>query len=199
MPRSTGFLGTLIIVLVLLLLAGCSDGTGAGTGENNGEGSTEGDVHANRELVFTDLYPCPDKDEQNLRRIHDFPEPESNLLTIYIYVVNHGLNWSNDDHVRPIDGNSITYHDLTNPESTSINDSMSVQVITEDKKTYIKITLNYDHNARGYFSFAGEYSNNGKDWYQISGISNQYIFGDPESVKPPLDKNRIIYEKEYVD
>ncbi|NLI91833.1 MAG: hypothetical protein GX434_06370 [Peptococcaceae bacterium] len=186
-------IGVLLLTLLLLLSAGCSEGSPGEVNENDTNYHSDDD-NAPRTFVFADQYPYPGKKAECtiLDKTPNVPH------TVYIYVINNGENWKDND-VRNI---TITYYDLTRPGVTVAINSSQIHILKDGKKddqTYIRVdNVVYPQNARGYFLIQGEIEQGNNKWYQKSVSSNQYNYGTPPPVQPPLKKENLIYEKEIV-
>lgn len=192
MPRTIGIVWSIFFVLFLSLLSGCS-GTGGSPGGGDIAYGDDEDKNAPRYFVFGDTF---DKDSSDKRDCFIADKPPNVPHTLYIYVINNGGQWKNND-VRNI---AVTYYDNTRPGVTV--PQSDIHILKDGKhndQTYIRVdNVIYPHDARGYFLIEGEIFQ-GNKWYSKRVSSNLFNYGDPDKVKPPLNKNNIIYEKEVVE
>jgi len=183
-----------VIVLILLILSGCSDATGGSSEDNGLDYENDDDDEAPRTFVFSDEFPYPGKKNDCL-----ILDKTPNVAhTVYIYVVNNGENWKGND-VRNI---KITYIDLSRPGQSKVINSSQIHTLKDGKKndlTYIRVdNVIYPDDAKGYLQIEGEIEQGKNKWYQKKLGSNSYNYGNPTSVIPPLNKDKVVYEKEIV-
>ena len=188
MLKWTRVIWTLLLLVMLLLLAGCDNGDGGGGDPCD----PDDDDEKKRTFVIADTlqFPYPGKKEDCL--ISDKETNDS--YYIFIYVINHGENWAKND-VRNI---KVTYYDITRPGETVEYDQISIEKY--DKHTYIRVdNISYPYDARGFFRVEGEIEQNKNKWYYRDVQSNDFNYGNPGGGSIPIDRDFILYEKEYVD
>lgn len=188
MIKSTRAIWTIMLVLVLLLLAGCSGSTEEGGGDPT-EYLDEDDPKTRTFSIVSDRFPYPGKKEERI--VSD--QLPNVAYTIYIYVINPGEQWMSND-VRNV---KVTYYDNTRPGVTVEYDQIFIEKY--NKSTYIRVdNVSYPQNARGYFVIEGEVAQVNK-WYRKRVVSNLFNYGDPGDIPIPINRDYILYEKEYVD
>lgn len=186
MLKSTRIVWVIMLVLVLVLFTGCT--TDPGDGDDGIEYSDD-ELESARDFIISDLFPYPGKKPD----CTVLNKPINTNHSIYIYVINKGENWRKND-VRDI---KVTYYDNTRPGETVVYDE--IYVLKHQGNTYIRVdNIRYPVDARGYFRAEGEIKQ-GSHWYAKSANSNLFNYGDPTSIPLPINRDYILYEKEYVD
>lgn len=186
LSRSIRLLWTILLLLFLFLLTGCSEGSDGGVIEYTGDDDSK---DAPRYFIFCDNYPYPGKKEDCTITDKD---PEI-THTIYIYVINNGENWK-DNEFRNV---KLTYYDIIRGESTVYEgDDIHYYISDKHENSYAYVNVIYPEDARGYFTIEGEILQGGTHWYFKQEDSNLFNYGDPPA---PLDRNDVIYEKEIVN
>lgn len=187
MIKSTRAIWTIMLVLVLLLMTGCSD---SGEGGDYPIEHIDEDPDSPRDFLISDQFPYPGKKTD----CTVLDKPPNFTYSIYIYIINVGENWKKND-VRNI---SVTYYDNTSPGVKIEYDQFSV--LEYNNLTYIRVdNVNYPQDARGYFRVTGEIEQGNNHWYPRHALSNLFNYGDPGDIPLPINRDYILYEKEYVD
>lgn len=190
MLKTIRIIWAMMLLLLVLLLTGCANGDGS-AGDASGDSDDDLDKWRTFIVADEDQFPYPGKKVDCI--ISDKPINTSH--SIYIYVINHGENWAKNN-VRNL---KITYYDLTRPGVTVEYDQIHLQEY--DKKTYIRVdNISYPYDARGYFRVEGEIEQGKNKWYYRDVKSKNFNYGDPDggTQPPPMQKDFILYQKEYV-
>lgn len=181
----------MILLLCLLLSAtGCAtEPEGSGGEDDPSDDVYDPDDTTPRFFAIADEFPYPGKDYYYV-----FDKPTGVPHEIYIYVINNGGNWKEND----VQNIKITYVDKTH---STVKEYTDFHILENDKdKTYIRVDgIIYPDDARGYFIVEGDIKQGSKKWQHKTAQSNLFNYGDPPNEPPPVSRDNILYEKEIVD